>query len=543
LVVILGRPPPRAEFWTLSFPMNSRRNPLRRAQGAFGFAFGGVLGLDDRRPCLVEPAIPRLDDNAGPRVAMPVRSTAAHFLAAALVTGAAMTGACVPAAAEALLLVELDSGKVLHAENATVPWYPASVTKIMTAYVMLRAVKEGRVTLDKTVPVSPAAALQAPTKMGFPVGTLVTLDNALKMLMVKSANDMAVLIAEGVAGSIENFAEQMNQTAKRLGMTQSHYVNPNGLPADEQIVSARDLAILARATLREFPEYDYYWHLPGIRMGKRVYRNYNTLLGRYPGADGMKTGFICASGFNLVATATRDGKRLIAVVLGAPSGAVRAVKAAQLLERGFTARPLAWLTPSLGMVDALTPVSVDPPNLRDDMCGPHRKRPAAEEDDPGVDTASGSPYAVFLSALRPPATKGAALLQDVKLGEPVPVFTGPARKPGPLVASVDIKPDPKAKRGAATAVQPASAAVPWTSFSSGGLANNPPPELAAAPPGGAGAIPIPRARPRPVVQRTSQVPPVPPAPKSIIAVPPKPATAAKPAPKPNAVQPNNPQPK
>jgi D-alanyl-D-alanine carboxypeptidase len=152
----------------------------------------------------------------------------------------------------------------------------------MTAYVMLRAVKEGRVTLDKAVPVSPAAAAQAPTKMGFPVGTLVTLDNALKMLMVKSANDMAVLLAEGVSGSIESFASEMNRNAKALGMTQTNYVNPNGLPADDQITSARDLAILARALIREFPQDNSYWHLPGIRLGKRVYRNYNSCSAAIP---------------------------------------------------------------------------------------------------------------------------------------------------------------------------------------------------------------------------------------------------------------------
>src|SRR6516162_5411581 len=181
-------------------------------------------------------------------------------------------------------------------------------------------------------------------KMGFAVGTVVTVDNALKMLMVKSANDMAVVLAEGVAGSIENFADEMNANARRLGMIQSSFVNPNGLPADDQISSARDLAILARALIRELPEYDYYWHLPGIRMGKMVRWNYNTLIGRYPGADGMKTGFICASGFNLVASATRNGRRLVAVVLGAPSSAARALKAAQLLERGFnTSSGLTWL--------------------------------------------------------------------------------------------------------------------------------------------------------------------------------------------------------
>src|SRR5262249_34124995 len=151
------------------------------------------------------------------------------------------------AQAEALLVVEADTGKVLQAENATMPWYPASVTKLMTAYVTLKAVKDGRITLDKLITVSPTAAAQSPSKMGFRPGTQVTVDNALKMMLVKSANDMAVVLAEGVGGSIDGFSAQMNQTAQRLGMTQTSYVNPNGLPAEGQITSARDLAILARA--------------------------------------------------------------------------------------------------------------------------------------------------------------------------------------------------------------------------------------------------------------------------------------------------------
>ena len=173
-------------------------------------------------------------------------------------------------------------------------------------------------------------------------------------------------------------------------MTQSNWVNPNGLPADEQISSARDLAILARALLRDFPEYDMYWHIPAIQLGKKYMRNYNTLIGRYDGADGMKTGFICASGFNLVATASRNGKRLIAVVLGSPSSPYRAAKAAGLLERGFHRGPLSWLSPSLGTVDSLQPINAAPPDLRDEMCGPHRKRPAAEDADDDSDDARAS---------------------------------------------------------------------------------------------------------------------------------------------------------
>jgi D-alanyl-D-alanine carboxypeptidase len=351
-----------------------------------------------------------------------------------------------PGLAEALLVIEAESGKVLFAQNAGQPWYPASVTKLMTAYATLRAVKEGRLTLDQPLTVSPNAAAQAPVKMGFGVGTQVTVDNALKMLMVKSANDIAVVLAEGVAGSIENFADQMNQHARRLGMLQSSFVNPNGLPADDQISSARDLALLARALIREFPEYDYYWHLPGIRLGNKVQRNYNTLIGRYPGADGMKTGFICASGFNLVASATRDGRRLVAVVLGAPSSAARALKAAQLLERGFNSGGgLSWLMPPLGTVDMLQPVNAAPPNLRDDMCGSHRKRPATEDEDEVMATNNdpNSPYAVFLSSLRPPKVKG-ALLNEGNAGEPVVVYTG-TRPPLPGAFSAEPR-QPKKKQ-------------------------------------------------------------------------------------------------
>ena len=156
--------------------------------------------------------------------------------------------------------------------------------------------------------------------MGFRPGTQVTVENALAMMMVKSANDMAVVLAEGVGGSIDGFSAMMNQTAQKLGMTQTSYVNPNGLPADGQITSARDLAILARAVIRDLPEYEYFIHIPAIRFGRRVTNNFNQLIGRYPGADGFKTGFICASGYNLVGSATRNGKRLIAVVLGSTSG-------------------------------------------------------------------------------------------------------------------------------------------------------------------------------------------------------------------------------
>jgi D-alanyl-D-alanine carboxypeptidase len=356
--------------------------------------------------------------------------------------------------AEALLVVEADTGKVLQADNATMPWYPASVTKIMTAYVTLKAVKEGRLSLDTLLTVSPVAASQSPSKMGFPPGTQVTVDNALKMMMVKSANDMAVVLAEGVGGSVDGFSGMMNQTALKLGMTQTSYVNPNGLPADGQITSARDLAILARAVIRDLPEYEYFMHIPSIRYGRRVTQNFNKLIGRYPGADGFKTGFICASGYNLVASATRNGKRLIAVVLGASSGQARAVRAAQLLERGFGGNGLGWLKPALGTVDNLVPIDATPPNLRDEMCNGKRKRPATDEDADVVaaNGASTGETAVtfFTAGLQPPTGKPSDLLAaEAAASEPIPVYTGPTKTGTALIAAVaaEAEKQASAKRG------------------------------------------------------------------------------------------------
>jgi D-alanyl-D-alanine carboxypeptidase len=336
--------------------------------------------------------------------------------------------------AEAKLLIEAATGKVLHAENATYPWYPASVTKLMTTYTVLRAIKDGRISFDTLVTMTRDAAAQPPTKMGFPVGTRITIDNALKMMLVKSANDIAVAIADGVGGSVPGFADMMNANARRLGMTQSNFVNPNGLPADGHVTSARDLGILARALMQEFPEDDFYWHIHSIRYGKRVIHNYNKLLVRYPGADGMKTGFICASGYNLVGSATRNGRRLIAIVLGAYSGHDRTQQVAELLERGFNSSGLSWLTPSLGTVDALAPIDAQPADMHNEVCGPHRRKPPSEDNDEEEEAAGAdgdATHAFMLSSLKPSVGKF-VLGPPVDTMPPVVVFTGPADHPDPI---------------------------------------------------------------------------------------------------------------
>jgi D-alanyl-D-alanine carboxypeptidase len=388
--------------------------------------------------------------------------------------------------AEALLVVEADTGKVLQADNATMPWYPASVTKIMTAYVTLKAVKEGRLSLDTLLTVSPVAASESPSKMGFPPGTQVTVDNALKMMMVKSANDMAVVLAEGVGGSVDGFSAMMNQTALRLGMTQTSYVNPNGLPADGQVTSARDLAMLARAVIRDLPEYEYFMHIPSIRYGRRVTQNFNKLIGRYPGADGFKTGFICASGYNLVASATRNGKRLIAVVLGASSGQARAVRAAQLLERGF-GNGLGWLKPSLGTVDNLVPIDATPPTDEDaDVVASNGSASTGE-----------AAVTFFTAGLQPPLAKPADLLAAAaEPSEPVPVYTGPTKTGAALIAAVaaEAEKQASAKRGKKSkiAAKKPDAAAPKAEASAKPAAKpaavrhaNAKPETAAKPPAAA----------------------------------------------------------
>jgi D-alanyl-D-alanine carboxypeptidase len=243
-------------------------------------------------------------------------------------------------------------------------------------------------------------------------------------------------------------------------MTQTNYVNPNGLPADDQITSARDLAILARALILEFPEYDYYWHIASIRLGKRVYRNTNKLIDAYAGADGMKTGFVCASGFNLVATATRGGKRLIAVVLGATSSASRAVKAAQLFERGFGTDPPGWI-PSADTVDSLVPIAATPPDLREEVCGNNRRhRPAKHGDEGGgAGTARGEGtsnlgdrHVLPRSGSRRPALLTSGLAAGIP---PVEVYTGPVRDNIPSDAGMATAPAPKKKALAVTAKLPA----------------------------------------------------------------------------------------
>jgi D-alanyl-D-alanine carboxypeptidase len=235
----------------------------------------------------------------------------------------------------------------------------------------------------------------------------------------------------------------MNDTAQQLGMTQTSYVNPNGLPADGQITSARDMAILARAFIHNLPEYEYFVHIPSIRYGRRITQNYNKLIGRYPGADGFKTGFICASGYNLMASATRDGRRLIAVVFGASSGQMRAVRAAQLLDSGFASNGLSWLQPSLGTVDKLQPVDASPPDLHEEMCGPKHRHASEDDEEALAGAPAGATF--FAAGMQPQTTNIVEMLaQPPAPSDPIPVYTGPTKTGAALIAATAAVPEPTA---------------------------------------------------------------------------------------------------
>jgi D-alanyl-D-alanine carboxypeptidase len=233
------------------------------------------------------------------------------------------------------LLIDMQSGEVLYEEDAGLPWHPASLTKLMTAYVAFEAIAAGRVRLDTPVIMSENALKAPPSKMGFPVGTAVTMEDALYMMLVKSANDVTIAIGETIGGDEQTFVQMMNMHARNLGMTNTNFVNPNGLHDPKMVTSARDMAILAVVIRNRYPQYDGIFDTRTIEFGGAKLASYNILLTKFRGTTGMKTGYVCASGLNIVATAERNGRKLMAVVMGAISARERGELAALLLERGF----------------------------------------------------------------------------------------------------------------------------------------------------------------------------------------------------------------
>lgn len=236
----------------------------------------------------------------------------------------------------ASIVVDGDSGRVLAATNADHTLYPASLTKIMTLYMAFEALKRGEFTLKQVLQVSAHAAAMTPTELGLKAGETITAEQAILGLVTRSANDAAVVLAEALGGTEAEFGKRMTERAFDLGMDQTNFANASGLPNPRQVSSARDMALLAMAMLRDHRvEYKYFSTFRFTYRG-RAYYNHNRLLGLYKGTDGVKTGYTHASGYNLVASSLREGRRVIAVVFGGSSGRARDAHMIQLLDQGFS---------------------------------------------------------------------------------------------------------------------------------------------------------------------------------------------------------------
>jgi D-alanyl-D-alanine carboxypeptidase len=274
---------------------------------------------------------------------------------------------CVPAAAGPSLLVETATGRVMLEHRSGQPWYPASLTKLMTAYLTFKALREGKLKLDEEITVSWQAAMQPPSKIGIAAGGKLTVDMALQALLVYSANDIAVALAEAVGGSVPGFVVEMNKTAKAFGMAATRFMNPHGLYDPHHVSTARDMALLALRVHGEFPEHRHYFRQDHVAFGKRKLLNRNALLRHMREADGMKTGFVCAAGFNLVATATVKGKHFLAVVLGAANSRSRAQWAQNLLELGASEE-----SSGVTVSEIANALGEQAPDLSEAVCGARR---------------------------------------------------------------------------------------------------------------------------------------------------------------------------
>ena len=346
-----------------------------------------------------------------------------------------------PAWANPMLLLDIDTGAVLYEEDAGAPWHPASLTKLMTAFVAFQAIAEGRVALDTPVTISQHAWNQAPSKSGLKVGSALSMQDALYVMLVKSANDVAVAIAETVGGSEKTFVDEMNATAIKLGLTNTHYVNANGLHQEAQVTSARDLAVLALYIRQLYPQYLPIFATEAVKLGKANLETNNDLLTHFAGTTGMKTGFVCASGLNIVATAERNGRSLMAVVLGGSSARERGEMTAELFLRGFSGA-----LPGTGKsILQVANVAGAPADMRSLLCGKQAKAYVAEREAAYPLGLKGKPsYLTDEIEGRIYSATDLGQLRDVPLPRPRPGYAGVQG----LSPVADIAAQPAANLGA-----------------------------------------------------------------------------------------------
>ena len=359
-----------------------------------------------------------------------------------------------PARANPMLLVDMDTFDVLYAQEAGQPWHPASLTKLMTAYVAFEQIALGKATLDTPVVISKKAFNQAPSKSGLAVGSALTLQDALYVMLVKSANDVAMAIAETLAGDEAGYVALMNDAARRMGLTATHYTNPNGLHDPAQMTSARDLAVLSLYIRQSFPQYMPIIGTANVVLNGKTLESENKLLQSFAGTTGMKTGFVCASGLNMVATVDRNGRRLLAVILGGSSARDRNEHAAELILRGLSgsAQPNGQTVLTLGNNPGAAPV-----DMRPLICGKDAKTYVAAQEAAFPMGLKGQPSFLTdtVAATSYVATDLGRIAVGVNLPRPrpvhLPVFTTPtaeasldgALRPGMPATSSDAVPFPR----------------------------------------------------------------------------------------------------
>jgi D-alanyl-D-alanine carboxypeptidase len=264
-----------------------------------------------------------------------VRRMALSLVAALCLTAPVVSGQAWANSKYASIVVDLETGQVLHDRSADEARHPASLTKVMTLYLVFEALDSGKLKLSDRMAVSKAASRAQPSKLGLKSGTTIKVEDAIRALVTKSANDVAIVVAEKLGGTEAKFATKMNAKAKELGMLNTTFRNASGLPDKKQITTARDMAKLGEAIYQDHKDRYNYFSLSSFSWGKRKYMNHNELLKRVDGVDGIKTGFTNASGYNLMASAERGGRRVIAVMLGGTTGKSRDAHVADLLEAAF----------------------------------------------------------------------------------------------------------------------------------------------------------------------------------------------------------------
>ncbi|EIM24745.1 D-alanyl-D-alanine carboxypeptidase [Microvirga lotononidis] len=351
----------------------------------------------------------------------------------------------------ASIVVDAKTGKILQGENVDEPRIPASLTKVMSLYLLFEQLERGRMRGDTPLSVSAYAASQPPTKLGLRPGSTIEVDDAIKAMVTLSANDVSVVVAENIAGSEDAFARMMTRKAKELGMSSTAFYNPHGLPHEPpNITTARDLSILGRAIQERFPRYFAYFQTQSFQYGKRTIRGHNRLLGKVEGVDGIKTGYTRLSGFNLLTSVNTDNRSLVAVVLGGRSGASRDLKMASLIQSHLP-RAYAGARTAPSVVESQPAMVAEAPAPR-----PVELAPTAAP----VKVASATPQAPIVQASTPPTAPERKPLDLNTLRPVVASAAGASSTTTPSSVRWQKGPEPLPLNAQAYAALPAPAQIP-----------------------------------------------------------------------------------